>query len=161
MNKTASILIIVSILIVVGIAGFALSQKFTSNQDSSMKKEEVAKHKDGNSLDNSATSRYVEYSKTAYDNATDKRRVLFFYASWCPICQPVDAEFKTNSGKIPEDVKLFRVHYSDPQTNEAEKGLAKQYGITYQHTFVQVDKNGSEAAKWNGGGLSSLLGNLK
>lgn len=34
------------------------------------------------------------------------------------------------------------------------------YGVTYQHTFVQIDENGDALAKWNGGDVEKLLSNV-
>ncbi|MBI5127325.1 redoxin domain-containing protein [Candidatus Roizmanbacteria bacterium] len=106
-------------------------------------------------------SHYVEYSKAAYNQAWDKRRVLFFYASWCPICKPADESFKQNVSRIPEDVFLIRVNYNDPDTDQAEKNLARKYGVVYQHTFVQIDQNENVVTKWNGGEIDELLSEIK
>ena len=108
-----------------------------------------------------SASRYVEYSNAAFEQAADKRRVLFFYASWCSTCRPADANFQQNIESIPEDVLLLRVNYNDNDTDNDEKALAAVYGITYQHTFVQVDAEGNEVSKWNGGQINELLANLK
>lgn len=108
-----------------------------------------------------SASRYVEYSKEIFDQAVNNRRVLFFYASWCPICRPADADFKQNSSKIPKDVTVLRVNYNDPDTDQEEKDLAKKYGITYQHTFVQIDAQGKELTKWTGGQTDELLNKIK
>ena len=105
--------------------------------------------------------RYIEYSKTAFERSSTNRRVLFFYASWCPTCRPADADFKTNLNKIPTDMTVLRVNYNDPDTDQAEKDLAKQYGITYQHTFVQIDSTGKQITKWNGGKTAELVANIK
>lgn len=86
---------------------------------------------------------------------------LYFYANWCPICKPADADFKANSSKIPPDVTVIRVNYNDTDTGQEEKDLAKKYGITYQHTFVQIDAQGKEVTKWNGGQTDELLANIK
>lgn len=101
----------------------------------------------------------TDWNADTYSNSTADKIVLFFYASWCPTCRPIDTEFK--SGKIPDGIEIYRVNYNDPETDEDEKALAQKYGITYQHTFVQVDKNGNEITKWNGGGLDKLLSSIK
>lgn len=111
------------------------------------------------SLDNN--SKYVEYSKEVLDRASTSRRVLYFYASWCPTCRPADADFRINLNKFPEDLVLIRVNYNDPDTDREEKDLAKKYEVTYQHTFVQIDVAGAETKKWNGGKTEELLANLK
>lgn len=119
-------------------------------QDSTMKDEKV-----------SSEEKYVPYSKEVFNGSTDKRRVLFFYASWCPQCIPSDKNFQANIGQIPENVVLIRVNYNDPETDAEEKALATKYGITYQHTYVQIDASGNEVAKWNGGQIEELLSHLK
>lgn len=104
---------------------------------------------------------YLPYSKSVLDNAASKRRVLFFYANWCPTCRPADSSFTQNTSQIPVDVVLIRVNYNDTQTDQEEKDLAAKYGVTYQHTFVQIDESGNEVTKWNGGQIEELLTNLK
>lgn len=126
-----------------------------------MQKDDRATEADKMKGDKMANSRYVEFSKPVFDSAQNGRRVLFFYASWCPTCRPADANFTKNSGEIPEDVTLIRVNYNDPETDQEEKDLARKYGITYQHTFVQIDRTGKEVAKWNGGQIEGLLSNIK
>ena len=42
-----------------------------------------------------------------------------------------------------------------------KKELAQKYSITYQHTFVQIDAEGKEITKWNGGKIDELLTNIK
>lgn len=126
--------------------------------EQSIQKESSTTSKNPN-LDNN--SKYVEYSKEALDRASTSRRVLFFYASWCPTCRPADADFRTNLNKFPEDLVLIRVNYNDPDTDREEKDLAKKYAVTYQHTFVQIDAAGAEVKKWNGGQTEELLRNIK
>lgn len=104
---------------------------------------------------------YVEYSQAAFEGAKDKKRVLFFYANWCPICKPADADFKANLSRFPKDLVLFRVNYDDSDTDKMEKALAAKYGITYQHTFVEVDGSGKEIKKWNGGQTDKLLSEVQ
>jgi thiol-disulfide isomerase/thioredoxin len=105
--------------------------------------------------------RYQVFSPGVLEKTAQTRRVLFFYANWCPTCRPVDKNLTDQMAQLPEDVTVIRVNYNDTQTDQAEKDLAKKYGITYQHTFVQIDEQGSEVAKWNGGQLEELLEKLK
>lgn len=70
--------------------------------------------------------------------------VLFFRASWCPTCRALDADIKANLPKIPESLAILDVDYD----NSPE--LKQKYGVTYQHTFVQVDKDGNLLKKWSG-----------
>ncbi|MBI4080552.1 MAG: thioredoxin family protein [Candidatus Levybacteria bacterium] len=137
-------------------AEMAKDQTTASGQDELMKKEE-----DKMMADKNSSTRYVEYSKAALDKAPGDRRVLFFYANWCPTCRPTDADLTANTSKIPEDVTVIRVNYNDTDTDQEEKDLAKKYGITYQHTFVQIDVQGKEITKWNGGQTEELLAKIK
>ncbi|MEK7801021.1 MAG: thioredoxin domain-containing protein [Pseudomonadota bacterium] len=100
-------------------------------------------------------SRYVAYSKSAFDGAKGNRRVFFFHAPWCPSCVPADKEFQANKDKIPENVVLFKTDY------DSSSELKKQYVVTYQHTYVQVDDTGAMVTKWNGGGIDELIANIK
>jgi len=60
-----------------------------------------------------------------------------------------------NVSKLPVDVVVFKTDY------DTERGLKQKYGVTYQHTYVQVDSDGREVAKWNGGGVDKLLEELR
>lgn len=133
----------------------------TEPQEVMMKKEDSVTESDKMMDTKTAESRYEEYSKAILDNSSSSRRVLFFYASWCSTCKPADTNFKENVGKIPEDTTLIRVNYNDPETDQEEKDLAKKYGITYQHTFVQIDSMGKEITTWNGGQINELLSKIK
>lgn len=181
MKNPIIIFFVVVAFVILGIGAYTLSQK-SSQFDSMMKKDEammpneestmqptdVMMKKDDNTMeDNKMTddkmidSRYVQYNKSALDNASRNRRVLFFYASWCPTCKPADVDLKANSKKIPSDVTVIRVNYNDPETDQEEKDLAKKYGITYQHTYVRIDSKGNEITKWNGGKTDELLAKIK
>lgn len=98
---------------------------------------------------------YVDYSPETYAAAADQKRILFFHASWCPTCTAANIEFNQNTAQIPDGVVVLKTNY-DTQTE-----LKNKYGITYQHTFVQVDAQGNEIAKWNGGGVSELAANIQ
>lgn len=181
MKNPRVVIAIIVVIAGIGFGAYTISQN-TSKSDSMMKKDEemivqddafiqptdaMMKKDDSvtvyeNKLDNKMVgSRYVQYSKSVFDSASNSRRVLFFYASWCPTCKPADANFTQKVSNIPEDVTLIRVNYNDPETDQEEKDLAKKYGVTYQHTFVQIDGTGKEVSKWNGGQLDELLSNIK
>ena len=100
---------------------------------------------------------YKDFSPSALAEATKNggKAVLFFWAAWCPYCKEANADFTANAGQIPAGVTVLKVDY------DAEKDLKTKYGITYQHTFVQVDANGSLITKWSGGGVKELVSNIK
>lgn len=171
------VIIAVVLVVLLGAGGFFFVTQQKNDMQQAMTQDETAmaedtsmsdekKVTDENMMEDGDTagdtmtdSRYVEYTKAAFDQAGDKKRVLFFYASWCPTCRPADAEFQAKKDEIPDDIAVFRVNYNDPETDEGEKALAKKYGITYQHTYVLVDEDGNEIKKWNGGQLIELLTN--
>lgn len=108
-------------------------------------------------MEKNTAGTYIDYSPTALAEATKNngRAVLFFWASWCPNCKASNADFLANLDKIPHNVTVLKTNY------DTEKALKIKYGITYQHTFVQVDSTGNQITKWNGGGTAELISNLK
>jgi thiol-disulfide isomerase/thioredoxin len=97
-----------------------------------------------------ASQRYIPYSDAAFAANLDKKRVYFFHASWCPTCKVAHTDITENTFEIPEDVVVFKTDY------DTSVELKKQYNVTYQHTFVQVDGAGNEVSTWNGGGVEQL-----
>lgn len=98
---------------------------------------------------------YLDYSSTEFDKYKNKKRIYFFFAPWCPTCVPTDKEISENEDRIPENTVIFKTDY------DSSTELKNRYTITYQHTFVQVDENGNEIAKWNGGGINTIIENVK
>ncbi len=81
---------------------------------------------------------YIDYSiENLAANSTGKN-IIFFKASWCPTCKAVDADITANEAKIPDGVNIMKVDY-DTSTE-----LKKKYGVTQQHTFVVIDKDGNK-----------------
>lgn len=82
--------------------------------------------------------------------------VLFFHASWCPSCRGLDTSITGNLGSIPEGVTILKADY------DKETDLKKKYGVTYQHTLVQVAADGTMIKKWSGSpSLDSLLAQIQ
>jgi thiol-disulfide isomerase/thioredoxin len=88
--------------------------------------------------------------------STTHHVVLFFRAGWCPTCKALDDDIKANLSKIPSSLTILDVNYDD------STALKIKYGVTYQHTFVQVDKDGKLIKKWSGSPtLSALVAEIK
>jgi thiol-disulfide isomerase/thioredoxin len=109
--------------------------------DDAMEKEEdadadAAMSTDGAWIDQAA----YEADAAAYHEAGDV--VLFFNASWCPTCQATVKSLDAEGA--PAGLTVVSVDYD----NSAE--LKQQYGVTVQHTFVQVDEAGNELATFTG-----------
>ncbi len=95
---------------------------------------------------------YEAYSADKLARAETGDVVLFFRASWCPTCKALDSDIRAHLSAIPKGVTILDVNYD----NSAD--LKKKYGVTYQHTFVQVRADGSMVTKWSGSPtLSALL----
>lgn len=95
---------------------------------------------------------YGAYSPDKLALAETGKVVLFFRASWCPTCRALDKDIRANLENIPKDVVILDVDYDN------STALKQKYGVTYQHTLVQVDVSGNQIAKWTGSPtLSDLL----
>ena len=100
--------------------------------------------KKSDSQTEAAPAGYVSYSdysknKAQYDEADV---VLFFNASWCSTCAEADQQLA--SEQFPDGLVVVSVDY------DANEDLRQQYGVTVQHTFVQVNPDGSEVTKFSG-----------
>ena len=98
-----------------------------------------------------AKGSYEAYSASKLAMAEKGDVVLFFKASWCPSCKALDADIKANVGSINEDLTILEVNY------DTETALKQKYGVTTQHTLVQVDKDGTLITKWSGGNTLASL----
>lgn len=70
--------------------------------------------------------------------------VLFFNASWCSTCKEARENLEADPSAIPAGLTIVKVDFDDSDE------LRQKYGVTVQHTFVQIDSDGNELAKWNG-----------
>jgi len=113
-----------------------------------------------------SASPLLDFNESDYQKAiaSDKLVALYFYANWCPSCKiefpKMQSAFDELSG---DNVVGFRVNYNDNQTDKAEKALAKEFGVAYQHTKVFV-KNGERVLKspetWDKSRYTSEIGNF-
>lgn len=102
-----------------------------------------------------STGVYTAYSSSAFNAASDQKRIYFFHAAWCPTCKIANTDFEQNGDSIPAGVTIFKTDY------DTQDELKNRYGVTYQHTFVQVDTNDNLVTKWNGGGVDQLESKVK
>lgn len=99
---------------------------------------------DGGSSATSTTGSFTDYTPEAVSAATaDEDVILFFHASWCATCKLLASDIEVNVAAIPAGVKILKVDY-DSQTE-----LKQKYGVTFQHTLVQVQPDGTQIAKWS------------
>jgi thiol-disulfide isomerase/thioredoxin len=105
----------------------------------------------------SLSPNYIEHTPSAVADAASqgKKVVLFFYAPWCPFCKAAQEDIVKRITEIPENIVIIRTDY------DSSTDLKKKYGITYQHTFVQVDGEGNQITIWNGGDLDEIIKNVR
>ena len=133
----------------------AMMKADTTETDSMMKKDETSMMDKSDTMMKVGSYETYAPEKVALASATHDV-VLFFRASWCPICRALDADIKANLSKIPESLAILDVNYDN------STALKQKYGVTYQHTFVQVDKDGNLIKKWSGSPtLSALVSEVK
>jgi len=163
MNKNIGIIIGIILVITGGVYFFT---KNTSNEaimadknteKTSMMKDEVVN--DTGMMDKGDTmmkvGSYEAYAPEKLARAETGDVVLFFHASWCPTCRGLSADIDKNIEAIPSEVSILKVDY------DTETELKKKYGVTYQHTLVQVDMDGNMIKKWSGSPtLNSLVSQI-
>lgn len=100
---------------------------------------------------------YEPYAPSKLAMATGEHKVvLFFHASWCPTCRALDADIKAHLESIPSSLTILDVDYDT--SNE----LKRKYGVTMQHTLVEVDAQGNLIKKWVGSpSLTALVAEVK
>src|SRR5690606_27379387 len=167
MKNSTTISIAVVLLLIVAIGAYALfgqsqnrpaSEEMIEKTDKMMENDGEMEKTDTVMEESRA---YLPFTPEVLATSANTRRVLFFYANWCPTCRPADQSFTNNIDQIPADVTLIRVNYNDTDIDQDEEALAEKYGVTYQHTFVQIDEDGNEVTKWNGGAINELLSNVQ
>ena len=134
-----------------------------SDETMTEKREEVMMKKDDGAMmekkDEGAMMQkgsYEAYAPEKLANATAGDVVLFFRASWCPSCRTLDTDIKANAGSIPSGLTILDVNYDD------STALKQKYGVTSQHTLVQVDATGNMITKWSGGStLASIVAKVQ
>lgn len=150
-NSNKTIMIVGVILLVVVLAAgayfaFAMPDQKTGETEESLpnivNQNEDVSQTEQNQNTQTAQGSYQIYEPSKLALANQGQVVLFFNAKWCPDCQRANANFQKES--IPDGLTILSVDY-DKYTD-----LKKKYGVTYQHTFVQVDASGNQIKKWSG-----------
>ncbi|MCA9327977.1 thioredoxin family protein [Candidatus Saccharibacteria bacterium] len=177
MTKTTKIIIaaVVAVLLVGG-GVFAYTQnkddsstdKMAMEKDAStddaMAKDDTtaddAMAKDDAMMSDDAMAKHGSYVTLATYNAdpskyADSTKVYFFHAPWCPSCKAMDDAINADASKIPTGVTLIKTDF-DSQTS-----LRQKYGVTLQHTFVQVDNDGNKVAKWSAESVDALVAGIQ
>ena len=83
----------------------------------------------------------ADYEKDAAARAGTKI-VYFFHAPWCPDCRATEAALTAQG--VPAGLTVVKVDY------DSATELKARYGITKQHTFVLIDKDGMAKKTFTG-----------
>lgn len=157
MNK--KIMIGIGAAALVGIMGFAYASSFSRDGAVSDKKIDdlsAIKSVETGKDEMMKAGSYEAYSPEKIARAETGDVVLFFHASWCPSCRGLSSDIEKNLSAIPEGLSILKADY------DKESELKKKYGITYQHTLVQVDKDGNLIKKWSGSPkFSDIISEIK
>jgi thioredoxin 1 len=91
-------------------------------------------------------SGYVSYADYSADPAAYSAGpvVLFFHADWCPKCRETDSNLTADPASLPKGLTVVKLDF------DTETALRQQYGVTVQHTFVQIDAAGEKIGAWTG-----------
>lgn len=105
---------------------------------------------------NSSSAKLVNYSENTFEEEImEGRNVVYFAATWCPTCKALNDELAEDISSLPSDLTIIKADYDE------EVALKQEYGITIQHTLVQVDENGKEITRWSGGGIETIQAELQ
>jgi len=106
-----------------------------------------------------AAGRYTDFQSDLVGDEGYERTILFFSADheWCDQCQAFEQAI-INTG-VPNGTQILKLNF------ETANELRKQYQVTIQTTFVEVDQSGQLVASWVGfaqeKSLDAILDGLK
>lgn len=137
------------------------AEAMTKSKDAMAKTDEaMTKTDDAKNMTHEDMAKHGNYITLADYKAdaskySDTKKVYFFHASWCPICQGIDKEINADMTKIPAGVTLIKTDF------DSETALRQKYGVTVQYTFVQFDNSGNQIAKWSATNLDKVIAGIK
>ncbi len=144
--------------------GEAMEGEVMEKEDGEAMEGEAMEKKDGEAMEGevmeekqaSSAGTYEAYSASKVSSApANATTVVFFHASWCPSCRSLDANINASASTIPAGYTILKADY------DAETELRKKYGVTTQHTLVQIDSEGNLIKKWTGSPtLASVLAQI-
>lgn len=161
MDKNVGILVAITAIVGVGTIVFLDSSSTENNAVETNLADSIVidtTNEVAESLDSDVVSSggvYQDYSLDKLALAETGDVVIFFQASWCPSCRALDKDINDNVGDLPQGVAILKADF------DTETELKTKYGVTTQHTLVQVDQNGNMINKWSGGStLESVISRI-
>lgn len=93
-------------------------------------------------VENEQPGSYQKYDEGLI--AQHEKNILFFTATWCPSCINVEMMLETQKNLIPTTSAIFTVNLDEHAM------LREKYHVERPHTFIQIDRDGNEMARWSG-----------
>lgn len=89
---------------------------------------------------------YIAYTEEGLARAQAEGRpvMLYFWASWCPICRKEEPDIIKWVESSEHPVAGFRVNF------DTEKVLKSKLGVPFQHTTVFLNAKGEEVERFTG-----------
>lgn len=156
-SKPVMILAVVVIVAIIGLLGYryfkSSSDSINDNSTDIVPSEIATNDQTGMPIDPTEDSstdseqslgNFTNYTLEKLNSTSGNRSLLFFSAGWCPTCKALESDIINNKASIPSNLAIFRVDY------DTSSALKLKYGVTYQHTLIQVDSNGRELKRWFG-----------
>lgn len=135
----------------------ATEEQIASAEEGAMMEKETVSYS-GEVIAGSATP-YIRYNKADFDKALDEGKAVYvyFYATWCPLCKAERPSVLSGFDGLGETGAVgFEAHWGDGQNTAEDDNLARDYGVSSQHTHIFIGKDGKVAERV----IGSLDGNL-
>lgn len=165
---------ITALIVIIGISTYAVSLENTRKDDqkqkdewsamsSSKEAEKMMMKKEGSTSSSTQSSttnqitkagQYLDYSNDKLALADSGKVLIFFNASWCPTCRAAVKDINNNLDAIKPGLTILSADY------DKETELKRKYGVVTQHTFVQVNSDGSIIKKQIGLDTVSEINNF-
>jgi thioredoxin-related protein len=147
------IIAVVALLVLVGSTVFLLSKdsdknsvNISGNNISSVEPAETTPT-DSTEMNNqdvvnevASAGQYIDYSEQSLASSANDKRILFFHAPWCSVCNFYEGQIEDKG--VPSDVTIIKIDY------DSEDELKERYSVTTQSTFVLLDEAGNIEKSW-------------
>lgn len=110
------------------------------NQSATAKEQGENEPEETTTVSSSTGFGYVDYSEKTLADSSLSKRVLFFHAPWCSVCNFYEGQIEDKP--VPSDVTILKIDF------DSEDALKQQYKVTTQSTFVLLDSEGNIVESW-------------
>lgn len=139
-TKKVVVLAFITLTLIIGVGYLASSQSALAPSESKAVAVNFATTTSANSA-----GAFLPYDESNLVQFASARHVIFFGATWCPGCRLLVSDITENQDTIPAGLIIHRADF------DTDLALRQKYGVTVQHTFVEVNNTGALIKKWNGG----------